>query len=35
MPVEANVSLKSLGIIGSFKAKDVWTKKQLGPYLWF
>jgi hypothetical protein len=29
MPVEADVSFKSLGIIGSFKAKDVWTKKQL------
>ncbi len=29
-PVDANVSLKSLGINGSFKAKDVWTKKDMG-----
>lgn len=29
-PVEANVSFKTLGINGTFKAKDVWTKKQLG-----
>lgn len=29
-PVDVNVSLKSLGITGSYKAKDVWSKKDMG-----
>ena len=31
-PVDVNVSLKSLGITGSFKAKDVWLKKDMGLF---
>ena len=30
IPVEANVQFKSVGINGSYMAKDVWTKKELG-----